>query len=77
LLKVRRGRLPLSAGRFYAILRYVEFQKRLHEPRSMQLTLSTPGTLSVKWGDQQSPMGLQGAGPGNPPPSVSQEKIRG
>jgi len=67
----------LSAGRFYAILRYVEAQKRLHEPRSMQLTLSTPGTLSVQWGDPQHPMGGGSAGPGNPLPSVSQKKIRG
>ena len=76
LLKVRRGRLPLSAGRFYAILRYVELQKRLHEPTPMRLNM-TPGALGVKWGVEQSEKGQPGAGPGNPPPLIPQRNFRG
>ena len=74
--KARRGLLPLSAGRFYAILRYVESQKRLHEPKRMTLALPSTGAPEVKWGVPGDPMGPEGRGAGLALPLIPQRNFR-
>jgi hypothetical protein len=76
LAKARRGIHPLSAGRFHAILRYVQTQKHLLAPRKLTLSLTGSSSPSVNWGDPSDPMGGGGAGPGIPLPSVPQKNFR-
>src|SRR5258707_1014736 len=65
LLGARRGRWPLSATRFYAILRYVEAQKRRSEGSrlSIRLTSTSPSPLVLNWDNSRNSMGVEGAGP--------------
>jgi hypothetical protein len=64
--KVRRGRVPLSAGRFFAILRHVERYKAMHVLKPMH----------VNWGQLGIQMGSVGSGLGKALPLVSPKNYR-